>query len=77
MGQLSMANLGGVHWVSGQSKGQGLKSTRGGIERDKLGIVGPTEVVGKPPQSGGVGGLSCCTGQLVALQLTLESCGAH
>ena len=58
-----------------KAKVNGWSLPGGGIERDKLGIVGPTEVVGKPPQSGGVGGWAAAQGSLLPCSSLLGNVG--
>ena len=72
-----MANLGGVHWVLGQTNGQSKFLGRRGVGKSWLEVVGPTEVVSKPPQSGGGGQVWTEQGNTLALQLCLEVTGAH
>ena len=55
MGQSSRLKLGGVHWVLGQPIGQNMDPGRRGVERNKIGGLGPTEMIRKPPPSGGGG----------------------
>ena len=77
MGQLWWPDLGGVHWVLGQHIGQKMIPTRRGADRNKNGTMGLPEVAGKPPPSCGGGGGSAETEQQLALQPSLEGCGAH
>ena len=44
MGQTRWADSGGSQGFSGQTKGQNMKCGRRGVERNKDGVVGPTEV---------------------------------
>ena len=57
-----MAKSGGVHKVIGQTIGQIMLPTRGGVERNKVWVVGTTVVAGKPPPSGGGGTVVCTAG---------------
>ena len=77
LGQISRLKLGGSQWFLGQPRGQTWYPGRRGVERCKVQGLGPTGLARKPPPSCGGGGVSAETEQYTALQLTLESCGAH
>ena len=67
----------GSQWFQGQTKAQPIEPGRRGVGRNQVGGCETTMVAVKPPPSGGGGIGICCTGQLVALQPSLEGCGAH
>ena len=71
MGQISEANSGGVHWDWGQRLGQQMEPGRRGVERNKIGGLGPTEMIRKPPPSGGGGGVCWCSRGQLALQVLM------
>ena len=70
-------NSGGTQWSKGQTKGQLLNPGRRGVQKAKIGTVGPTELVTINHQSGGDGGDGLCTGHILALHLCSRGKKVH
>lgn len=71
------AILGGVHKFTGQTKGQKMNPGRRGVQRAKVGTVGPTVVVTINHQSGGGGVGSAGAGEQFSLQLCSRGSLVH
>ena len=77
MGQSLRVILDGVHRGWAQKLAQTWKVARREVERNKNGVVGPTEVASKNHQRWGCGDCVVVQGRWLPLQVCLGKCGAH